>query len=148
MGRIVAVQRGLVLRVVPVMEIRRHDHVAQRPEANAHVRVVEDRLEAHDDDVRIDHALVESQHVDRGEDQSAREDELEDVLARAREPIHALGAVMDGMQAPQDRHLMVCAMRPVLHQVCHEQDQDHLQPERQAANPFLQRGAEIAWRAG
>lgn len=51
---VVFIERFLVLAVVPVVEVGRDQHVAQRAQAHAHVGMVEHRLEAHDDDVRID----------------------------------------------------------------------------------------------
>jgi hypothetical protein len=56
--------------------------------------VVEHRLEADDHDVGVDHFLAESEHVDRREHERARDQQLEDVLARAGQPVHALHAVV------------------------------------------------------
>ncbi len=100
MRGVVAVQRFLVLAVVPVVEVGRDEHVAQRAEAHAHVGMVEHRLEPDDDDVGIDHFLGKAQHVDGGQHQRARDEQLQDVLARAGHPVHALDAVVHGVQAP------------------------------------------------
>ena len=62
---VVVVDRLVVLRVVPVVEVGRDDHVAQRTEAHAHVGMVEDRVEADDDDVGVDHLLAKPERVDR-----------------------------------------------------------------------------------
>src|SRR5678809_1333950 len=65
----------------------------------------------------------------------ARDDQLEDVLARAGQPVHALDAVVDGVQPPQHGDLVIGAMRPVLDQVGDQDDQEQGDEERQVLDP-------------
>ena len=97
--------------------------------------MVEHRLEAHDDDVRIDHFLGKAQHVDGRQHHRAGDDQLQDVLARAGHPVHAFDAVVHRVQSPQQRHLVVGAVRPVLHQVGHQNDEEQRHPEVQPLHP-------------
>ena len=130
-GRVVAVDRFGVLGVVPVVEVGSDEHVGERAQAHRHVGVVEDRLEAHDHHVRVDHVLREAQEEDGREDGDARDDELHDRLTRSREPVHVLGAVMHRVEAPEERHLVVGAVRPVLHEVGGEDHEEELGDEGQ-----------------
>ena len=43
-------------------------------------------------------------------------------LAAGGHPVHVVGAVMHGMEAPQERHLVIRTVRPVLHHVGSEQN--------------------------
>ena len=94
MRGVVAIQRRLILAVMPVMEVWCDDDVAQRAEANADVGMVEHGLKADDQDVGVDHLLGETEHVNWGENQRARDQKLDDVLPRTGEPVHAFRAVM------------------------------------------------------
>ncbi len=96
--------------------------------------MVEHRLEADDDDVRVDDALVEAQHIERRQHQHPREYQLQHVLARASEPVHGLGAVMHGVEFPQEGHLVIRAVGPVLRQVGRENAQQQLQHEGNATH--------------
>ena len=46
---------------------------------------------------------------------------------------------MHGMEAPQERDLVIGAVRPVLHEIGDQQDAEQLGKERQSTHPFLQR---------
>lgn len=61
-GRVVAVQRRLVLAVVPVVKVGRDDEVAQWPQTHAHIGVVKHRLKAHQHDVGVNHLFGKPQH--------------------------------------------------------------------------------------
>jgi hypothetical protein len=119
-GRVVFVDSRRVAAVVPVVKVGCDDQLLQKAPAQADVGVVKHGLEAHDQDVGVHHAAREAEHVDGPEDRGARDDELEDVHARACQPVHDLGAVVHRVEAPQVRHLVIRAMRPILDQVGHQ----------------------------
>ena len=135
MRGVVAVERGLVLAVVPVMEVGRDDDVAQRAYADADVGVIEHGLKPYDQDVGVDHFFRESEHVNRGEDECARDQKLDDVLSRTREPVHAFRTVMHGVQTPQNRHFVIRAVRPVLNEIGDQHDQEYRRTKRQSLHP-------------
>src|SRR5207244_4274814 len=57
----------------------------------------------------------------------------------SRHPVHVLGTVMNRVETPQHRDLVVSAMGPVLDEIGNQQHQEQLGEERQAADPLLQR---------
>lgn len=55
---------------------------------------------------------------------------IERMLAMRRESVEMLGAVMNGMKAPQKRHFVLQAMCPVDAEVAQHDHFDRLQPPR------------------
>lgn len=98
---------------MPVMEIRRDERVLQGSPRQMDIGVVKHRLEADDDDVGIYHVLFKAKHVQPAQHARAGADQLEHVLA----PVHRLCRMMHRVEAPQERHLVIAAMEPVLNQV-------------------------------
>jgi predicted Zn-dependent protease with MMP-like domain len=49
---------------------------------------------------------------------------------RPDQPIHALGAVMDRVESPENRDLVEQAAPPILHEIGHDHDFDKLQDQR------------------
>ena len=63
-------------------------------------------------------------------DDANRVNRVERMLAMSREPVEMLRAVMDRVKAPQERHAMLQAMRPVDEEVAQHDHFDGLQPPR------------------
>ena len=78
--RVVAVERRLILAVVPVVKVGRDDDVAQRAQAHADVGVIEHGLKTDDQDIGVDHFFRKTEHVNRGQHKRTRDEQFENVL--------------------------------------------------------------------
>ncbi|KAG0773701.1 hypothetical protein G6F22_014653 [Rhizopus arrhizus] len=65
------------------------------------------RLETDDDDVGVQHRLRKAQHEQHAQHGDARDQQFDDMQARARQPVQRARAVMHRMEAPHDRHLVI-----------------------------------------
>jgi hypothetical protein len=104
--------------------------------------VVEHRLEPHDQDVTIHRRLAEAEDVQRRQHTHAGEYQLQHVLARAGQPVHRLHAVMYRVETPQERHLVIRAVRPVLRHIRHQHTQQQLRQERDVLHGLLEMAAD------
>jgi hypothetical protein len=48
---------------------------------------------------------------------AAQDDDLGEMHARARDPVHGLRGMVHGVEAPQERHAVEGAMQPVLREI-------------------------------
>ena len=62
---IVLIDRFLVCRVMPVMEVGRGENVTQGPKRNAGIGVDEQSLDAYPDDVGVNRVFCKAKQVDR-----------------------------------------------------------------------------------
>ncbi len=74
--------------------------------------------------------MREAQQINRRETREPREDHVERMRARIDQPVEMLGAVMDGMEAPEQRERVRGAVAPVRADVIDQQHQQQLEPER------------------
>src|SRR5688572_29431986 len=87
-GGEVLVDAFLVGGVVPVVVLGRGDQPAQVREAPAQVGVDEDRVEGNEHEVAVQRRRGEAQDEYRQEREGARHEHIDDVHARAGEPVH------------------------------------------------------------
>ncbi|KAG1605946.1 hypothetical protein G6F45_014093 [Rhizopus arrhizus] len=97
------------------------------------------RLETDDDDVGVQHRLRKAQHEQHAQHGDARDQQFDDMQARARQPVQRARAVMHRMEAPHDRHLVIHPVRRVLCQVGHQHRHEQLQQIRHGLDRGLQR---------
>ncbi len=116
--------------VVPVMKLRRGHHPAQQTEVESNVGMDERGLNAYERHIRDERRLCEAEHVNRHVGEPASDGDVHQMQPRSGKPVHHVCRVMDPMEAPEHRHLMKCAMHPVLHEVGEHQDLDELDDER------------------
>ena len=133
--RKVLVDRFPLGPVMPVMELRRGQDPAQRPEPEADVRVDERRLNAHERHIGEERRLGEPEQLDRHVGQAASDRDVHQMQTRSGQPVHDVGRMMNAMKAPEDGHPVKRAVHPVLHEVGEKQDGDELDDERPATTP-------------
>ena len=115
--------------------IARRDEVILQPDgARTKVDVRKRGVEGHEQDVADDRTLGKAAQRQRDHDQTARDDDVEKVRARTRDPVHGADRVMHGVKAPQHRDLVEHPMHGVLRQIRHENDRQELQDERPIAD--------------
>ncbi|SNQ51120.1 hypothetical protein FRACA_610001 [Frankia canadensis] len=127
-GAVVAVHRGRLVGVVPVVEGRGDEHGAQRAQGQAGVGVGQERkveLERHEGHRE---RQVETDRVDRGDGHEQIDDLIEGVAAARREPVEAGAGMVHRVQPPQDRNLVQCPVAGVVRQVGDEEQDDELEP--------------------
>ena len=129
---------------MPVMEGRSGDQPLQRAEAPADVRVDEEAPEhANQNDHGRQHSacltgrLGQAQQKDQDVTAQAGEHHVERVGARVDQEVEFLGAVMDRVKAPQERHLMRPAMPPIGADLRSEKGGEQLQPHRHRRDPQM-----------
>jgi hypothetical protein len=86
--------------MVPVVKLRCHNQVFQRPKVNLDIGMVEDSLEADNDDIGIHYPLGATQQVDWHKDQGSGKEQLQEMLTRPSDPVHAFDAMVHSMQTP------------------------------------------------
>lgn len=106
-----------VRRVVPMMVAHCHEVGFQQDRARTKVRVTERGVERDEDQIPRHRVLRKSTEGHRDEDQAACKENVDEVGARAGDPVHGLDGVMDGVKAPQKGDLMERAVRGVLSKV-------------------------------
>jgi hypothetical protein len=107
--------------MVPVVPLGCVDHPPQHWKAQPHVGVLEDREQRDEHGDAGEHpGLVAEQHEwEHGE--RLRESRVQGVQPSGRRPVHQLDAVVDGVKAPEQRHLVREAVTPV---IADERDDD------------------------
>ena len=90
----------------------------------------EHREERHEDQVRVDGRRCEPEDVERYEREPAGDDDVDQVQARAGQPVERLRRVVDGVEPPEPRHPVEGAVDPVLGEVGDEHDLDDLEHQR------------------
>ena len=83
--------------------------------------------------------MREAEQEHRHHHQPARDDDVDHVEPRAREPVEGLARVVDRVEAPEPGHPVEGAVHPVLGEVGEHEDLEHLQRERLALDRPLQR---------
>jgi len=68
----------------------------------------------------------QSQEIDRRQTRKAHEHHIERMRASVDQPVELFGAVMDGMESPQQRVGMQGAVPPIRAEIIHEQHQEQL----------------------
>ena len=136
----VLVHRLRLRRVVPVVELRRGQQPAQRPELEPHVGVDEGRLDADERHVGEQRPLREPEDVDRDVGQAARHRHVHQVQPRAGQPVHRLRRVVDGVEAPERGHAVERAVDPVLGEVGEDEDRGELDRRGQRRDLGRHRG--------
>ncbi len=131
---------SFVAAVVPVVEQRGRDQVFQRSQLQPEVGMHQPGLEPGPHDVAEQRRVAGAQDERRQHDHRPRHQRLQEVQARAGHPVHALHAVVHGMEAPQRRHLVHGAVRRVFHQVGRHQHGEELHQAGQGPEPVLQPG--------
>ena len=133
------------LGVVPVVEAGRGEQPFERTEAPAHVGVDEEAPETPDDqDQDGDQPVAEAHRVDeaegeeRGQHHEPRPEEVDRVGARADHEVDFLGAVMDRVEAPQQRDLVAQPVRPVVGGLADHHRGRGPRPHRQGGDPAQQ----------
>ena len=128
--------------MVPVVELRRRDQPAQRAEAQAHVGVDEDGLEGGQPHVSAEGLLAELHQVEGDERQRPGQDLIERVDAGRRQPVHLRDAVVHGVEAPEERHLMGEPVAEVAAEVGDQDGLEQLQSARLCGDRRLEMGAD------
>ena len=90
----------------------------------------EHRVERHEQEVRVERGLREAEQEHRHHHQAARDDDVEHVQARARQPVEGAARVVDRVEAPEPGHRVKGAVHPVLGEVGDHEDLERLQRER------------------
>ena len=126
--------------VVPMVKARCDQKFFDPGEAPAEIGVDKCRVHVDHKDVGVHRIVGEAKDKHRDNRRSAEENDFQEVHPGARHPIHALGGVVDGVEAPEAREAVEGAMDPVLDEVRKEHDRDKLNEKRQAADP----GADLA----
>ena len=152
-GVVLPPQRGVVIGVVPVVEGRRGDHILQPAEAPAHIGMHEEPPESADQREQNGHhvqpaarRLGQPEQIHRRQAAEPAEHAVDRMGAGIDQEIHLLGAVMDGMEAPQQRHLVHPAMRPVIPRLTHHHRRGQAQPQRQGCHRGVVRAGHRAMR--
>ncbi len=117
--------------VVPVMEARRGDPVAQPVEVPADIGVQQRRPDIDEADIGLHHRGAKAQREQRQRCHRAQQHDLDHMHPRSRQPVHRLGAVVHRVEAPQERHLMEQPVVPILQHVRGDQHDGELHQPRQ-----------------
>ena len=76
------------------------------------------------------HGLGQTQGIHGNETAEADEDNVDGMGASIDQPVNLLGAVMDGVEAPEQRDLMRPAMPPIETKFTNHQGRSEAPPER------------------
>ena len=104
------------VRVMPRVDLGAVDEIAQRPDAQAQVRVVAVPDRGADDGEREEHFAAKPEHREGNVEQAVVDQRFGEVKAHAPEPIHARDGVVNLVNLPEPRHAMeeVVPMEPSL----------------------------------
>ena len=94
----------------------------------------EDRVERNEDQVRRHRALIEAQSEEREDHDGPCHDDIENVQARTREPVHVETRVMDRVESPEDGNRVERAVNAVLGEIRAEQHGEELHDQRQSGD--------------
>jgi hypothetical protein len=83
--------------------------------------VLEDREERDEHSDTRKHTRLVAEQYEREHGERLRECRVERVQTTGRRPVHELDAVVDGVETPQERHLVCAPVTPV---VADERDHD------------------------
>lgn len=138
-GEVCVVSGEAFLRVVPVVEFRRADKHAQGAEREADVGMDVDGPDATEGGEGGEGGEIEAEEEGGEVDEADGVNGIERVLAVGGEPIEVLGAVMNGVEAPEEGDAVLDTMSPVDEEITEQDDPDRLEP------PWLgvDEGAEI-----
>ena len=120
---------------MPMVQLGRADQHPQRPERQPHVAVNVDGPNPAKGDQAGERRHREAQQESRQVDHRQRVDGIDRMLAVRGQPIEMLGAVMDGVEPPQQRHAMLQAMSPVDAEIAQHHHFNRLQPTTAARPP-------------
>ena len=125
-------------RVVPVVEGGRREDPAQPWEAETEVRVQGHRLDGHEHQIGHQGARREAQHEERHEGDGARHDHVDQMQARARQPVHRGARVVDRVEAPEPGHGVEGAVDAVLEEIRDRERREELERQRLRGDPGLE----------
>ncbi|MNN49883.1 hypothetical protein D3C81_1644370 [compost metagenome] len=117
--------------MVKTVQGRPGEHVAQRPHAHVDIRVLQQQLDRHGKR-QHGHDLLRYAQQQQGQHAARRfEQQMQRMFHPAVETVHALHAVVHGMQFPQK----IIAVAQVMHErdaaIGNQDRQQQLRPERQ-----------------
>src|SRR5687767_11022287 len=115
--------------VVPVVELGGADEHAQRSDREADIRVDVDGPDAAEGDEGGEGLQREAEDEDGKVDQAHRVDGVDGVFAVGGQPVEVFGAVVDGMEPPQEADAVLEAVAPVDAEVAEKNHFDRLDPE-------------------
>jgi hypothetical protein len=152
--RIVLVEdRRTIVGVMPVMEGRGRERPFQLAKAPFNTDVDEkspDRPKEHHQDrglagIGVD-GVAEAQRIERHKTAEPRENEVHRMGAGIHQPIDVRRAVMDGVESPQQRHLVTPAVAPVESDLGNHRGREEAKPHRPVCEGSGQAGGNHAVR--
>ena len=117
----------VVVRVVPVVVLRRRDDLAQGTEPEPDVGVLEDRVGLQHDECATERRRAEPEVGEGDHTEQPADRAVERMQVCGREPVHALAAVVDAVEPPEDRDGVHHPVRPVADELDDHQRLDELQ---------------------
>ena len=123
---------------MPVVKAGRGEDARQGTEVDAQVGVDQHGLKRDEDEIGIGGGGREAEHVDRHEAHRARHDDVDQVQARAGQPVEVAARVVDGVKAPEQGHLVKEPVDGVLSEIGDQEDLAELQDPGLAGEPILQ----------
>lgn len=138
MDGIICITCPLIFGVMPMMECWCDKDMAKPAKREADIGMHEDAVQSDVNHIHENDWLRKSQDEYRRQHARARDHDFTDVESRTGKPIHILGAVMNGMEAPEKWNAVHQAMGPVLGQVRNQNNQWELYEPREAAHGRLQ----------
>src|SRR5262249_21496534 len=123
-----------MVAVMPVMEFRRGKYPPQRPEVDADIGMDQKRLPVIQHDVHADGDLGKAKRKDREQRRSFGYNLVHRMDACRGEPIELFDAVVDGVELPQPRNGMECAVSAVKPNIAEDDHLHDLQPVRLSGN--------------
>ena len=109
-------------------------------EAPGDVRVNEHRVQRDEHEVGVERCRFEAKQEQRHERQAPRHDHIDDVQARAGQPVHAAARVVHRVEGPQPAYSMKQAVHRVLHDIGDHCAGEALQHEGHRAHELLHVG--------
>ena len=130
---------GALVGVVPVVERGRSDEAFKEAEAKADVGVDENREEAVDRDEKAEGFLSETEEVNGNDAADADKRLVKWVEAAGGGPVEVFAGMVDGVEAPEERHGVGPAVAPVGAEFEDEDRKEELRPTREREQGLLER---------
>ena len=102
------------------------------------------RIDIDEADVGLHHRRAEAEREQRQRGHRAQQHDLDEMHPRPRQPVHSRRRMVDGVEAPEERHRVEQPVIPVLEQVREHDHREELHQPRQRRDP----GAEALPAAG